>query len=813
MKMESLIRDSRFSIRTFFKSPGFVAIIAFSIALGTSATITVFSWIHTLLLDPISGVAHGDRLVTLETKSAEEYMDTSYPDYKSYRDQAKSLSGITVFKEKRMSVGNGDQGEWVWGELVSGNFFDVLGVKPRAGRFFSTEEQQDIPGAHAVAVISSRLWERSYHSDPGTIGRTVKINRYPFTIIGVAPDDFKGTIVGLSYDIWVPVMMQNQLTGEDWLASRDSRPLHTIARLGPDIDISKANLELKNISQQLAQAFPESNQGISAVLLPIWKAPYGAQSVLATLLGILMGVALVVLLIVCANIANLLLTRATAREKEISVRLAVGATRRRIVSQLFIESLLLSMIGSAVGILFTFWMKDSLRLLLPLTDLPIALGANIDGTLLIFSLLLSVFAAVLFGLAPALQATKVNLSESLNKGGRSGSGANSQRLRRLFVVSEVALALVALIGAGLFIKSFQNAKNIDIGFDPDHVLLVGMNLSPSGLDRAQGKIFYQQLRERIQNLPGVRAATYAEDVPLGLGGGSWAEVEVQGYLPQPGENMRIYRNIIAPGYFDLMRIPLLQGRDFTEQDDGKASVVIVNETFAKHFFGNANPIGRVVKYWDRPVTVVGIVKDAKYRTLREDPRPYMYLPFRELYRTDMGMAIHIRTAGDPGSLLSQVRREIKSLDPDVAIVASMTLEQYIGASFFTQRLAVILLSILGGISLLLAILGLYGVTTYSVTQRTQEFGIRLALGAQRIHVTKLVLREGLTLVVVGIILGLIGAVGLTRVTSSLLYGIAGTDFVTFIAASVVLTVVALAASYLPARRATKIDPLLALRYQ
>jgi predicted permease len=808
--MKSFLSALRFTYRTFLKSPGFLAVAVLSIALGTSATTTVFSWIQALLLDPLPGVEQGSRLVTLETTVAGSYIDTSYPDFKDYRDRAKFLSGIAVFKDAKIAMGEGEQSQWVAAEVVSGNFFDVLGVKPRVGRLFTTEEQQEVPDKYAVAVISGRLWKRSFHSDPAMVGRTMKFNGYPFTIVGVAQDDFKGSIVGAAFDVWLPVMMLKEINGSAWLNTRAARPLHAIARLTPKADLATAQRDIQNIAQQLEQSYPTVNAGTSAVLLPLWKAPYGAQAILGTLLGILMGIAVVVLLIVCSNVANLLLIRSVMREKEICTRLALGSSRKRIVGQLLLESLVLSLLGTAAGVLLTFVMKDSLRFLVPQSDKPIALNASIDGTVLAFSVLLALVTGVLFGLAPALKATKVNLVEALNQGGRGGS-AGKTGLRAVFVVSSVAFGLLATIGAGLFMESFKNAKRTNIGFDPDHVLLVGLDLSQNRLSQDDGIIFYHRLRESLKVLPGVRAVSYANDVPLGFGGGSWDEITVEGYQPQRGESMKVYRNIVSPGYFDLMRIPLVQGRDFTDLDDGKTNVMIVNETFAKRYFGNSIPLGRIVRVWSQPVTVIGVVKDLKYRDLQEAPQPYMYYSLRESFR--QGMALQIKTAGDPNSLLPQVERKVKETDPNISVYTAMTLEEYVGASFYSQKLAAVLLTVLGSVGLLLAVLGVYGVTAYSVNQQTREFGIRMALGAQRYHIIGKVLRQGLMLAGLGIVAGLVAMIPLSHVASNLLFGISATNIGTLAFASIVLTAAVLVACLLPSWKATRIDPLQALRYE
>ena len=813
--MMSIWQDLRYGIRLIRNQSGFTAVVALSMALAISANTTVFSWIQTVLLHPLPGVEREAQFVAIETVTPSgEYIDSSYPDYRDYRDQAKLFDGLIVFQDRPLSMGDDRQTERVWAELVSGNFFDVLGVKPAVGRFFLPQEQAEKPGAFPVAVIGHGLWQRRFNADPGIVGKTIKLNRQTFTVIGIAPADFKGTIVGLTYDVWVPLMMQAQLTGVgNWLESRSSRPLKIMGRLKPGVTSEAARAEIQTIARQLAQSYPRTNQVLSATVLPIWSAPYGAQSVLSKLLLILMGVGFVVLLIVCANVANLLLARASARRKEISIRLAVGANRGRLIRQLVTESLLLSLLGSFFGVVLAFWMTDFLRLFIPSTDLPVLLNSQINGQALGFTLALSVFAGLLFGLAPAFQVTNLDLYESLKEGGRSATaGTRSRRLRGSLVVAEVALAMVALVGAGLFVKSFENAKRINPGFDAENVLLVGMDLSSSGYDRDRGKAFYRQLRGRLEALPGVKSVSYAEDVPLGFDGGSWEDTQIEGYTPRPNEDMKLYRNLVAPGYFELMRIQLLQGRDFAESDDEHApSAVIVNETFIRRFLPGQNPIGRQIRGWGRPLTIVGVVKDIKYRTLGESPQPYMYVPFQQFYHADTGTAIHLRTTGAPESMLPAVRNEIRALDASVSIFVATPLHEYIGASVFAQKIAATLLSLLGVLALVLAVVGIYSVMSYAVAQRTQEFGIRMALGAQAGDVLKLVIKQGMVLALTGVAIGLVASLALARLLGTMLLDVRPTDPLTFTVIPVLLTTAALLACYIPARRATKIYPTTALR--
>jgi predicted permease len=815
--METLWQDLRYAARMLGKNPGFAAVVVLSLAVGIGANTTAFGWIEAVLRNPLQGVEHGDRMVSIETVTPSgETIDSSYDDFRDFRDQAGSLDGAVAFKDRPLSLGDEKSSERVWALMVSGNYFQFLDLRPAAGRFFSAEEQDEKPNAHPVAVLSAGLWKSRFNGDPKISGQTIKLNRQDFTIVGVAPAEFQGTIVGLSFDIYVPLRMYTQLTGGgNWLDDRGSRPLPILARLKPGVRVEQARAEMQTIAAQNASAFADTNQGLSATVLPLAQGRYGVQSRLATLLHILMAAGGVILLIVCANVANLLLARATSRQRELSVRLALGASRGRLVRQLLTESLLLAVLGGAAGVLLAMWMGDSLGLLLPVTGLPVARLARLDRTVLLFTVLLSVGAGLVFGLLPALHAVKRGVHESLKEGGRSATpSGRSRRIRGLLVISEVGLALVALVGAGLFIQSFERAKESDTGFDPHNVLLVGLQLSTSGYDRQQGIDFLRRAQERIAALPGVKAASYAEDVPLGFSMGSWETLEVEGYVPRSSDNMKIYRNLIPPGYFDVMKIPLVAGRDFTERDDDKSQwVAIVNEAFVRRFLAGREPIGRKFNTWGRDLTIVGMVKDSRYHTRSGAPEAYFYVPFLQFSNASTGVALHIRTAGQPEVMLPAVRQQLAAIDPSVTAFGTTSLDDYIGASTYIQKSAAMLLTVMGSLAMGLASLGLYSVVAYSIAQRTQEIGIRMALGAQRGDILKLVVGQGMALAVTGVAAGIVAALGLTRFLSSLLFGVSATDPATFAGVAVLLAAVAMVASYVPAQRAAQVDPMVALRYE
>lgn len=812
--MFSLWQDVRYGARKLGRNPGLTVVAVLSIALGISANTTVFSWIHRTLFYPMGAVERGEEIVTLNTRTASgEFLNSSYPDFRDFRDKAKSLAGVLAFEDRPLNLGNAREARIVWAQLVSGNFFDVLGVKPLHGRFFNEEEKAEVPGKQPVAILSEGVWRARFGGDLRILGQTVRVNNSSFTVIGITPATFRGTAFGLRVDLYLPLMMSRVLMGSDrWLEIRSSRPLHLLARLGPDASLEEARAELQTIAQQLAQEYPSSNRDISATLTPVWQAPYGAQSVLSGLLFVLLGISAVVLLIVCANVANLLLSSAISRQREMGVRLALGAGRFRLLRQWLTESLILALAGGALGIFLSLWGVDFLGLLLPPTELPVDTVWSVNVSAMLFNFALAGLAAVIFGLTPAWQASRWNVHDALKESGRSGTASRgSHRLRLALVVSEVALAVVTLVGAGLFLRSFQAARQLNPGFDPEGILLVGLNLSFSGHSTEQGLEYLDRLQSRLEALPGVEQVSLAEDVPLGFAGGSWETMQIDGYVPRGDENMRIYANLVGPHYFSTMRIPVLEGREFLKEDGRDR--VIVNETFARRYFAGRSVLGRIVRTGGYALTITGVVADIKYHRLAEAPQPYIYFPFHAFYNADTGLGFHIRTAGDPAALMPAVRREMQAIDPSVPVFAATSLRQYIGAAYFAPRAGAMMLSGLGALAIFLAALGLYSVLAFWVMQRTQEIGVRLALGAQRADILRMVLRQGMGAAAVGIAVGMVLAFAGARAAASVLLGISPTDPPAFIIASVFLMLVAALACYLPARRAARIEPMAALRYE
>jgi predicted permease len=816
--MESLLRDVRYSLRMLGKNPGFAAVAILTIAIGIGASTTIFSWIRAVLLNPLPGASEPDRVVALESLTpSSEWVPTSYLDFRDFRDNLKLLESTTVAYPMDLAVGNERSVERIWSELVSGNYFDVLRVRPELGRFFSKAESDDEQNAHAVVIISHSLWRNRYHSDPAAIGATLRINRFPYTIIGVAPESFHGSMPGLSFQMWAPATMFGQLssTGDWMLQDRKTRMFRVLARLAPGARIEQARAEVQSVAKVMAELDADTNQGMSATLLPLWKSHYGIQDSLLAPLSILMGACGVVLLIVCANVANLLLARAVARQKELSVRLALGAPRSRIIWQLLTESFLIATAGALVGLMISQWLGGSLRWLVPASSVPDMLRPPIDTGVLLFAAVLAFAVAALAGLVPAIQATRGDVNDMLKEGGRSGtSSAHSHRFRGLLVTSEVALAVVALIGAGLFVKSFQLAQAIQPGFDPHQVAVAQMSLSAAGYDAGQADSFCVRLREVLERQPGITAVSYGDYIPLSVSGGSWEDLQIQGYIPGPNENMKFYRNLIAPGYFDLMKIPLLHGRDFNLLDDrGNQPVMIVTQEFVRRFLPDRNPIGQKVHGWGKWFTIVGVAQDSKIYRLTENAAPYFYVPIRQIYRPEMGLKFYVRTSAPVDDAVAALRREAQAIDPAVPVFNAMPLEEYIAASLFPQRIAASLLGTLGSVALLLAAIGLYGVMAYSVAQRTNEIGIRVALGAQPLDVLRMVIRESMALALPGLVVGSLLAAALARMVSASLVEVSPRDPAIYAAAAVFTVLITLCAAAGPARRAAKVDPMVALRYE
>jgi len=814
--LTSLRKDLEYSVRALAHSPGFAAVAILTLAVAIAANTTVFSWVDAIMLKPVPGVTDGRRTFSLEMLPPYNG-NVSYVDYLDYRANLKLLDGLAASREPAaFDIGEGSAPRRIWGEMVTGNYFSVLGVRPVLGRMFMSDERAE---RDLAAVISYRFWQDYFHGDSGIVGKTLRANKHELKIIGVAAPAFGGAWRGLAFDIWVPITLgpQFNLMAQGMLDARDARALLTVARLKPGVTLKQAQSEAQSLAGLLARRYPETNTNGVATVNAEGDAHNNVKYILGGSLRILLAMCGLVLLIACANVANLLLARSTARQRELSLRLALGANRGRLSRQLLTEALLLAFLGALVGVPLALWARPMLAFLLPPMELPILLDIPFNATILAFSVLTCVIAALVSGLVPTLHAVRSDLVDALKEGGRSGTaGAGTHRMRDLLVVGEVALALVAIVGAGLFAKSFRTVTAMSPGFDPKNVLVSKFYLTPSGYVGAQQRAdFMLRLRERVQTSSGVVEAAYAESIPLGYAGTAGCDVEVPGYVLQPGEGPNADRNFVSPEFFHLLRIPILNGRAFDARDDLKgAPVAIVNQAFAHHYLNDKDPVGMQIHGCGVQLNIVGLAKDAKYYTFLEEARPMIYAPFAQRYGPvgdyDQGIGVFIKTAGDPLRALPVLRRAASSLDPGVGVYDSMPLEDYIGFSVFAQKIAARLLSVLGAIALLLAAMGLYSVMAYSVSQRTHEIGIRMALGGQRSNVMGMVLKKGLALTLIGLGAGVVVSLSASEIVASMLLNVSATDPAIFAGAAVFLLAVALTASLLPALRATKVNPLIAL---
>ena len=809
--MEKLLQDIRFALRQLIKKPGFAALAITSMALGIGANTSIFSLVDTVLLRPLA-VREPSQLVVLYGtlhKGADVSLQ-SYPDYKDYRDRNTVFSGLFVYRVVVSSLTHNDSSERVWGYSVSGNYFDVLGVKPALGRAFLPEEDQT-PDSHPVAVLGYGCWERRFGSDPSIVGKTVQFNGRPFNVIGVAPKGFIGTEVAFEPEMFIPVMMAKEIEpGTNYLANRNSGNLFAVGRLKPGVSFAQAQAALEALDVELAKDHPENvGRGIRLVR-PGLFLPDIRNSVFA-FAGVLAAVGALVLLLACVNLASLLLARATERRREIAVRLAIGASRARLVRQLLTESVLLSLAGGAAGSLLAVAINQSVRAIRLPIDVALLFDLRTDWRVLTFAVVLSVVTGIFFSLIPALQASRPQLVPAL-KDESSMAGFGRSRLRNTLVVAQVSLSLILLISAGLIARSLQAAQRMRPGFNPENAVALSFDVSLQGYDEARGRAFQQQVLERARSLPQVESVALTDNLPLGLNYNDTG-VYIEGAEFTSTSNLPIAIPMdSSPGYFDVMGIPL-RGRDFLADENKKEQrPAIVNQTFARRFYPSQDAIGKRFNFRgpDSPFwQIVGVVPEGKYNSLGEDPKPAVYTP---LFRDYTGaVTLVARTRGDPRSTLDALRTEVQTLDRSLSIYNAKTLVQHMGVSLFPARMAAIALGSFGLLALILAAVGIYGVMSHVVAGRTREIGLRMALGAQLSDVRKLILRQGMLLAVIGSVIGLIIALGGARMLKSLLYGVSASDPVTFSLVAMLLLSIALLACWVPARRAARVEPMVALR--
>jgi predicted permease len=794
------------------KNPGVTAAAVLSLALGIGANATIFTWVKSVLLNPLPGVPEASRMFVVAGQARNgDDRSFSYPNFRDIRAQATTFSPI-LQDEVALSVSDGQRADRAFGMLVSGNYFDVVGTRPVLGRTFAKAEDET-PGGAPVLVISYAFWQRRFGGEDTVIGRAVKVNDRPYTIVGVMPQDFLGTALGLAVDAWVPIMQQPELQPVgNRLEARGSGWAHVMVRLRDGVSLQAANAELESIRAQLEREYA-TNDGWRLSIVPLSNSPWGAPMALRPVLLVLMGVVAAVLLIACANIANLLLSKAVGRRREVAVRLSLGASRARVIRQLLLESLMLSLLGGAAGLVVAWWSAGLLMAFVPPIDIPINLGLRVDGSVLLFTAVASIVTGLVFGLAPALHASSPKLTQTLrDESGRTSASGTRQRLRHSLVVAQVALCLVLLVGAGLFLQSLRRAQYLQPGFDSEHVVMASFDVFPAGYDRPRGYLFQRQLLERIRAIRGVERASLARTIPLGFSGNSSTGITVEGYEPKKDEQVVITYNEVSDGYFETLRIPIVQGRAFTDRDvEGAPPAVIVNETMARRYWQNADPVGRYVSLGTERVQVVGVAKDGKYRSLNETPRPYMYFPLAQRYRS--AVKLHVRSNAETAAILNAVRQAFQDIDSDLPITETMPIADHLEQAVFAQRIAATLLAIFGALALTLAAVGLYSVMAYAVSQRTHEMGIRLALGASPGELRRMVVGTGMKVAAIGLVIGAAAAAGVSRLLTSLLNGVSPTDPLTFAVVLSTLAAVAFLAAFIPARRASAVDPIVALRYE
>ena len=815
--MTTVLQDLRFGFRRLLKRPGFTLVAMLSLALGVGANTAIFSLINTVILRPLP-VADAKSIVSVAVLGKNDsILAFSHANYVDFRDRNEVLSGLIVHRFAPMSLSREGNNERIWGYLVSGNYFDVLGVEAVRGRTFLPEEDRT-RNSHPVAVVSYGCWQRRFGADPSLIGKDIILNGHTFNVIGIAPEGFKGTELIYTPDVWVPLMMVDWIEpGSDWINGRDSQNLFATGRLKPGINVEQAEASLNVLATQLGKEYPDTNEGQTINLIPPGLIIPSLRGAVVSFAWVLMAAVGLVLVIACTNLAGLLLARATERRKEIAIRLALGANRSRLVRQLLTESVLLSVLGGAAGLVLAFWIVDLIVAFKPPIDFPLTIDLKMDWRVMVFSLLVSLVTGVIFGLMPSLQATKPDLVSAL-KDTTAQAGYRRSRMRSGLIVAQIALSLVLLIAAGLVVRALL-AQSMNPGFDTENGLTMSVDLGLQGYDEARGRRFQRQVVERVGSLPGVRAATIADFIPLSLNYSS-NNIFVEGQEPVRGANVPTAMvSRVGLNYFDTLGISLLKGRDFSEQDNqATPRVVIVNETFARQFFPGANPIedavGKRVSFSsiEGPfMQIIGVVKDGKYFNIAEEPRPFIYSSLLQVYSSTT--ILIARTASDPKTMIASVRSEVQRLDENLPIFDVKTMTEHMKLSLFPTRIAAAMLGGFGLLALTLAAIGIYGVMSYSVAQRTREVGIRMALGAQAGDVLKLVVKQGMILVSTGVVIGLGAAFLLTNLMSSLLFGIGPTDPLTFIVIPLILTGVTLGACFMPARRATRVDPMIALRHE
>ena len=812
--IETTLQDLRFGFRMLRRSPGFSILAILCLTLGIGANAAVFSWVEGILFRPYPAVTHQEQLLALTGTARGEsgHTDTSWPDLVDLQRSCTLVDAFIVNKIMGTTLSVGDRAERTVGSIVSANYFDAIGVHPIRGRGFEPGEDTG-RNAHPVTVISYQLWKGRFKGDPQIIGKTQRLNGVMHTIVGVAPEGFYGTFVGWGMQFWVPASMEETFEAGGYkLEDRGARWIEAYARLKPGVTPAQAQQEISAVAKRLEANYPDTNRGRGIKLWPLWQTPFNNAGTLLPTLEIMLAVVVFVLLIACANVGNLLLVRSFARRHEMTVRLAIGAGRGRLLKQLLTEGLILSVFGAAGGLLVAHWCRHALVLLFPArAGVAMHLPGEIDWRVLALSAGVCLLATLVLGLVPATQSGKVDLAAALKSESAGVVGSRGTAwVRSGLVLVQVSLSFVLLVGAGLLLQSLQKIRTASPGFSTHGVLFTAVDLVSAGYDAKHARNFQDELMDRVQTLPGVESAAFARVAPLGYGSFSSTPIAVDGYQPPPEEQPTVQYNEVGPGYFGTMGIPLVSGREFTRADDEQTVLLaVVNETMAAKYWPGRSPLGERVQVKGRWMLVVGVAKDSKYQSVREAPKPFFYVPRRQNF--SVGAGLYIRTPLTAETMAAALAREVRALDANLAPYEMITLQEQVDRSTSPQQVAVTLVGILGALALLLAIIGLYGVMSYAVSQSTRELGLRMALGAGASNLLRLVMSRGLALTAGGVLLGGAVALGLTRLLGNLLYKVSPRDPLAFGSAFLVMTIASLAACFLPAWRATRIDPVRALR--
>ncbi|MGH9640790.1 MAG: ADOP family duplicated permease [Terriglobales bacterium] len=812
--LQDSLQDLRYGFRQLCRNPGFSALAILCLALGIGANAAVFSWIEGILFRPYPAVAHQERLVAVAGTAQGESGATalSWPDFLDLRRACSLCEDSFVSKITGSTLSIGDHAETATGSIVSANYFDAIGVRPILGRGF--EPGEDVGSAsHPVVVISYQLWRKRFKGDPEIVGKMQRFDNVPHTIIGVAPEGFFGTFVGWAMQFWVPASMEETFeSGGYKLEDRGARWIEAYLRLKPGVSRAQAQQEISAIAARLETSYPASNRGRSIRLWPLWQTPFNNAGTLLPTLEVMIVVVAFVLLIACANVGNLLLVRSFARRHELTVRLAIGASRVRLAKQLLTETLILAALGTAGGLLAAYWCRHALVLLLPArSGVAMYLPGEIDARVLSWSIGICLLVTLFIALIPAFQTRHLDLAGPLKAESTGVVGARGKTwMRSGLVIFQVCLSFVLLVGAALLLESLQKIRTASPGFSTTSVVTTGVSLVAAGYDATQARVFQDELVNRLTALPGVESAAFGRVTPLGYGSYSSTPIAVDGYQTPLEERPAIEYNQVSPGYFGTLGIRLLSGREFTRADDESAPLVaIVNRTMVTRYWGGQDPIGRRLQVKGRWVRVIGEAADAKYESMRETARPFFYVPLRQEFVR--GPALYIRTTQPLPSIVAALLREVHALDPNLALYEVITLQEQVKRSTSPQLVAVTLVSTLGGLALLLSGVGLYGVMSYAVAQSTRELGLRMALGAGPANLLRLVISRGLRLTAGGVLLGAIAALALTRLLGRLLYNVSPHDPFVFASALLLMAITTISACLLPAWRAGRTDPARVLR--